>query len=377
VLTTLIALEQLDPDTPIVVSTNAALAPPSKLGLRPGEIVAARDLLYGIMLKSGNDASTAMAEAIGGSVERFAAMMNMRARQLGAVNTHFRNPHGLPDEDHYSTAYDLAVIFRQAMTNLRFAKITGTRTSSVAIQSAGPVRAKLIQVNNHNRLLGTYYGMLGGKTGYTRAAKRCFVGQAERGNTSLIVAVLGSGDLWGDTQRLFEYGFEQSGEYTLPRMDIVSTRVAIPVHRANHRVYSQARPVKVATKVRSQANRQAKVSSKPRTVKVAAKGAATKVRSKASHRAKVSPRAKAVEARVSAKRASVKTVKSKANRQAQVSSQVKPVNVSGKKAKPAAAQATKVSRGKQTSRPKLVSKPSTRAVSSKVKRAKAQIAQAS
>ena len=212
VLTTLIALETLDLNTPVPVSWNAAAAPPSRLGLKAGEVVSAGDLLYGIMLKSGNDAATAVAEKIGGSVENFAALMNVRARQLGAINSHFDNPHGLPDENHYSTAYDLAVIFRQAMKNPLFAEITGTKTSSVEIRFRGMMRAKMVTVQNHNRLLGTYEGMRGGKTGYTRAARRCFVGEAVRDNASIIVAVLGSRNLWGDAQKLLEYGFEHPGQ---------------------------------------------------------------------------------------------------------------------------------------------------------------------
>jgi D-alanyl-D-alanine carboxypeptidase len=297
VLTTLITLERLDLNTSVVVSENAALAPPSKLGLQPGEVVSARDLLYGIMLKSGNDASTAMAEAIGGSVENFAAIMNTRARQFGARHTHFRNPHGLPDDEHYSTAYDLAVIFRQAMNNPRFAEITGTKTSSVAIRSAGLVKAKLVHVRNHNQLLGTYDGMLGGKTGYTRAAKRCFVGEAERGSTRLIVAVLGSEDIWYDTQKLLEHGFERSGERTLPIAYTVSAdRTATPA-----RAFSRAGTVKAVANSAPKAKSvsRAKASSQAKTAKAAAK--------RANGQAKVSPQAKAD--KVSAK----KSPKSKPN----------------------------------------------------------------
>jgi D-alanyl-D-alanine carboxypeptidase (penicillin-binding protein 5/6) len=253
VLTTLIALETLDLNTPVPVSWNAAAAPPSRLGLKAGEVVSASDLLYGIMLKSGNDAATAIAEKIGGSVENFAALMNARARQLGAINSHFDNPHGLPDDNHYSTAYDLAVIFRQAMKNPLFAEITGTKTSSVEIKSRGVLRAKMVTVQNHNRLLGTYEGMRGGKTGYTRAARRCFVGEAVRDNASIIVAVLGSRNLWGDAQKLLEYGFEHPGQavtaddYVIEDesddeglQKTVLTRVRHHHHHARHHVKGQA-----------------------------------------------------------------------------------------------------------------------------------------
>ena len=207
VLTALVALERLDPNARVLVSPQAASAPPSRIGLRAGEAALTQDLLYGLMLKSGNDAAEALAEAAGGSVYGFAELMNAKARQIGARNSHFMNPHGLPNEDHYSTAYDLALIFRQAMNNAMFADIVRTRNAALRIEPGQDPYGdwRMVPVVNHNRLLGSYEGTLGGKTGFTLKARRCFVGEVDRGGVRLIVAILNSpnsGTLWNDARTL-------------------------------------------------------------------------------------------------------------------------------------------------------------------------------
>ncbi|HWH80550.1 MAG TPA: SPOR domain-containing protein, partial [Candidatus Binatus sp.] len=182
--------------------------------LRAGQIMSIEELLYGIMLASANDASIVLAEGIGGSVEKFADLMTKKAHELGATNSHFTNPHGLTAPDHYSSARDLAIIFRYAMKNPTFREIVQTKFSSVS--STAVVRKKVvprrISVRNHNRLLWGYDGALGGKTGYTNAAQKCFVGAVQRNGATLIVAILGARDQWGDTKRLLEYGFENYDE---------------------------------------------------------------------------------------------------------------------------------------------------------------------
>ena len=194
----------------LTVSKEATRVPASKLYLRAGQSVSIEELLYGIMLASANDASMVLAEGIAGSVERFAELMTKKAHQIGATNTHFTNPHGLTAPDHYSTARDLAVIFRYAMKNPTFRDIVQTKFSSVS--TTAMVRKKVvprrISVRNHNRLLWGYDGALGGKTGYTLAAQKCFVGAVQRNGATLIIAILGARDQWGDTKRLLEYGFD-------------------------------------------------------------------------------------------------------------------------------------------------------------------------
>lgn len=216
VLTALVVLERLDPNARVVVSPQAASAPPSRIGLRAGEAVVTQDLLYGLMLKSGNDAAETLAEAAGGSVYGFSGLMNAKAWQIGARNSHFMNPHGLPNDDHYATAYDLALIFRQAMNHPMFADIVRTRSATLRIESGSGVYGdwRMVPVQNHNRLLASYEGTRGGKTGFTLKARRCFVGEVDRGGVRLIVSILGSPNssaLWSDARTLLDYGFARYG----------------------------------------------------------------------------------------------------------------------------------------------------------------------
>ena len=225
VLTALVALEKLNLDAKIPVSAKAANVAPSRVGLQPGDRLQAQDLLYGLLLKSGNDAAETLAEAIGGSIEGFAQLMNAKAAELGARDSHFVNPHGLHDREHYTSAYDLALLFRQAMTQPLFAEIVRTHNAELRIESQNDPAGgwRLVPIHNTNRLLTGYEGALGGKTGFTRAAKNCFVGEASRGGVSLIVAVLGSAGkvaVWRDVKMLLDYGFSRYG--LAPPMAIVT-----------------------------------------------------------------------------------------------------------------------------------------------------------
>jgi D-alanyl-D-alanine carboxypeptidase (penicillin-binding protein 5/6) len=194
----------------LTVSKAATRVPASKLYLRPGQQLTIEDLLYGIMLSSANDASMVLAEGLGGSVEHFAELMTRKAHEIGATNTHFTNPHGLTAPEHYSTVRDLVTIFQYAMKNPVFRTIVQTKISSV--RSSTVVRKKVvprrISVRNHNRLLWNFDGAIGGKTGYTHAAQKCFVGAVQRNGATLLIAILGSRNLWGDTRQLLEYGFD-------------------------------------------------------------------------------------------------------------------------------------------------------------------------
>ncbi len=227
VLTALIALERLAPGDWLPVSPQAAAAAPSRVGLRAGERAPVEDLLHGLLLKSGNDAAEVLAEAVGGSVSGFARLMNARARQLGALNSHFANPHGLPDASHISTAYDLAVIFRYAMLNPAFTRIVQMKKATVRIETGN--RARAVPIASHNRLLGSYEGMLGGKTGFTNAARRCYVGEAERGGRRVVIAMLGSNAMWEDSRKLLDFGFARYGLAASPAPAAVKT--ALPAAR--------------------------------------------------------------------------------------------------------------------------------------------------
>jgi D-alanyl-D-alanine carboxypeptidase (penicillin-binding protein 5/6) len=211
-MTTLLALESGRLDRTFVVSRLAAAQVPTKLGLRPGQRVQLEDLTYALMLKSANDASVVVAEGLAGSVEQFAVLMNERAREIGAVSTSFHNPHGLPDQDHLTSAYDMALILRHALTVPGFREIAGTSTKVIQVEDT---KIRPISLRSKNRLLSGYFVPVLGKTGYTRAAGRCFAGAAELNGRRVITVVFGASDMWGDTQRLMEYGFS-SFEDTAP-----------------------------------------------------------------------------------------------------------------------------------------------------------------
>lgn len=218
IVTAIVTLESgKKPKERLTVSKAATRVPASKLYLTPGQTISVEDLLYAILLSSANDASMVLAEGIGGSVDQFADLMTKKAHGVGAKNTNFSNPHGLTAPDHYSTAQDLAIIFRYAMRNPTFREIVQTKISSVKSVLPGRKREKtrLISVRNHNLLLWNFDGAIGGKTGYTYAAQKCFVGAVERNGVTLIVSILGSRNLWGDTRRLLQYGFENYDALTI------------------------------------------------------------------------------------------------------------------------------------------------------------------
>jgi serine-type D-Ala-D-Ala carboxypeptidase (penicillin-binding protein 5/6) len=217
VMTALLGVERLRPHELVEVSAYAASMAPSKIYLKPGELIRVDDLLQAILLKSANDASAALAEKISGSEAAFARLMTRRARELGALNTHFENASGLPADDHYSTAYDLAILLRYAMRRPDFAEIMQMKTASVE-----SVAGRMWNIRNHNRLLWTFPGALGGKTGWTRASRHCYVGMVESGGRTLIASVLASSRLWDDIQELLRYGFSD-GEPGEPRFVPLST----------------------------------------------------------------------------------------------------------------------------------------------------------
>lgn len=205
VLTALTAIETGSLNDMVKVSERAAGTEGSSIYLSEGETLTLSDLLYGALMKSGNDACVAIAEHIAGSVDRFARLMNIRALAMGTLNTHFTNPHGLPDEEHYTCAYDLAVIARHALENKKFSEIVETRDKVID----WPGQEWDRKLHNTNRLLWSYLWADGVKTGTTDAAGKCLIASASKDNRRLIAVVPHSGDRWGDCIRLFEYGFNQ------------------------------------------------------------------------------------------------------------------------------------------------------------------------
>lgn len=210
IMTAIIALEKGKLDDIVTVSEKASQIWGSVIGIRPGEKFTLREMLYGLMLNSGNDAAIAIAEHIGGTVENFLKMMNEKAEELGADNTFFQTPHGLDAPDHYTTAYDLALITRHALGIPVFAEIVRTVTTSISG----------ISLYNTNELLGWYQGADGVKTGYTGKAGRCLVASATRDNWKLISVVLLCStrtERAYSSKKILDYAFDNFRPYVLAR----------------------------------------------------------------------------------------------------------------------------------------------------------------
>ena len=210
VMTALLTLEKGNLDDVVTVGRNAYGVPGTSIYLNLGERITLRDLLYGLLLASGNDAAVAIAEHIGCSVEAFCAMMTERAAELGCENTVFVNPNGLPADGHHTTAYDLALIAREAMKHETFREIVSTRRASIPWEGRSYDRI----LNNKNRLLTDYEGATGIKTGYTRAAGRCLVFGARRDGLEVIGVVLNCADWFNEAARLMDLGFERYEGFT-------------------------------------------------------------------------------------------------------------------------------------------------------------------
>ncbi len=209
-MTTLLTLEEAAKNDRVVTFTRDMIAEGSSMYLEVGEKVRLSDLATGMMMCSGNDAANAAATAIAGSTEKFSVYMNNRAKQLGMENTHFVTPSGLDDDDHYTTAYDLALLMQAGLRNEAFANLTYQKSASVRFAEPSD---KTVTYNNHNRLLRLYNDCIGGKTGYTTAAGRCLVSAARRNGVTLICVTLNDKTDWDDHIALCDYGFERLRGY--------------------------------------------------------------------------------------------------------------------------------------------------------------------
>jgi D-alanyl-D-alanine carboxypeptidase len=190
----------------VKISEKAAGTEGSSLYLKPGETIPLKDLVYGLMLRSGNDSAVAIAEYVGGSLEGFVYMMNEKAQEIGMKNTLFQNPHGLDDhEDHYSSAYDMALLTRYAMENETFKEISATK-----VYRSPQEGEKWDRVwRNKNKMLKYYKYSTGGKTGYTKRAKRTLVSTAEKNGMELIAVTLNDPNDWDDHEQMFEWAFHE------------------------------------------------------------------------------------------------------------------------------------------------------------------------
>ena len=204
IMTTIVVLENANLDDIVTISSKAAGTGGSRLGLHKDDKISIQDLLYGLLLCSGNDAAVALAEHTGGDLSNFANMMNNKAASLGLSSTHFVTPHGLDDDNHYTTAYELALITNYALKNETFAKFVKTKTYTISINNHPKT------LSNTNELLGNLDGVYGVKTGFTNGANRCLVTAVKRNNMDIICIVLGADtkkDRTKDSINLINYSF--------------------------------------------------------------------------------------------------------------------------------------------------------------------------
>lgn len=219
IMTAILAIESGKLNDQVKVSERATLAEGSSIYLQKGEKMKLEDLVYGLMLRSGNDSAVAIAEHVGGSLDGFVYLMNKKAEELGMKNTEFANPHGLDDhENHYSTAYDMAILTRYAMNNPTFAKISGAET-----HRAPNPNEKWDRVwKNKNKLVtGLYEYATGGKTGYTKRAKRTLVSTASKDGLDTIVVTINDPDDWQDHMNLHNYAFSSFELVKIKRKGII------------------------------------------------------------------------------------------------------------------------------------------------------------
>lgn len=223
VLTAYIACISGRLDEIISISKLAVGIEGSSIYLREGERITLRDLVYGLMLRSGNDSAVAIAIAISGSIDEFATLMNRTAKDLGANNSNFTNPHGLHNENHYTTAYDLALITSNALSNKDFRQVCSTKMH--VVKSDGQPDRYLA---NKNKMLNMYEGAIGVKTGYTIAAGRCLVSAAERNGLTVVAVVLNIPDMWEQSMTLLNKAFNELKRVELVAADTELIKVRIP-----------------------------------------------------------------------------------------------------------------------------------------------------
>lgn len=231
IMTAIVVLENADLSALHTVSYSEANTEGSALGIKKGDIISVNNLLYALMLVSGNDAAFALATATCGSTEKFVGLMNKKAEELGLINTHFTNPAGLSDDEHYSSAYDLAALTSYALDNPIFSAICALKDYEISFE----VPKKSVHLYNHNRLLSEYKGCIGVKTGFTERAGRCLVSAAKRNAQTLIAVTLNDGDDWKDHKKLLDFGFSSSAKYVADfsriRINVVGgTKSGIGVH---------------------------------------------------------------------------------------------------------------------------------------------------
>ncbi len=272
IMTLILALESGRLDETVTVSKTAARAPKVRLNLSEGEEVRLGDLLYPLMLESSNDCAVAIAEHLGGSVEGFSQMMNDKALELGCKDTIFETPNGLDKGNHHSTARDMAIITKYCLGNEDFIEYINTPSKTIKTSKT------TYTVNNKNKLLNSYEGANGVKTGYTNKAGQCFIGSAKRGDMQLITVVLASGwgDVgkerkWTDSKNMLNYGFDNYKYYEIVnegeivgKIDVTRTRtpeIEVALDRSVMLPLNESEAVSVKRKIKIDRSLEAPVES--------------------------------------------------------------------------------------------------------------------
>ncbi|MBE6769666.1 MAG: D-alanyl-D-alanine carboxypeptidase [Ruminococcaceae bacterium] len=222
IMTALLLAEENTPQKQVTVTKQMVTVEGSSMGLLPGDTVSYNDLLYGLLLASGNDAANSVAYLLGGSLEGFAKLMNLKAKQLGLLHTNFVTPSGLDNENHYTTAYDLARLAQYAMKNEAF--YTAASSKNAVLNYGNPPYRR--QLTNHNKLLNLYDGAVGVKTGFTKKSGRCLVSAARRNNEYLIAVTLSAPNDWQDHKAMLDFGFEAFVDKTF---DFKEQTINVPV----------------------------------------------------------------------------------------------------------------------------------------------------
>ena len=223
IMTALVVLEQCDLQASVCIDERAVGTEGSSVYLYPGELLTIEQLLYALMLSSANDAAAALAYEVSGSIEGFAALMNQKATELGLLNTHFANPHGLDAAGHYTTAYDLACIASYALENEDFLRIVSTQKKVIPLREQEGARV----LRNHNKLLASYQGCIGVKTGFTKKSGRCLVSAAERDGVRLVCVTLDCPDDWRVHTDLLDRGFASVERTLLAKADAFVTSLPV------------------------------------------------------------------------------------------------------------------------------------------------------
>lgn len=241
IMTALLAAEYAQPERVVIATKAMVSVEGTSMGLIEGDKVSFHDLVYGMLLASGNDAANTVAIAMDGSLEAFAVRMNSKAAQIGMTNTNFVTPSGLDNENHFSTAYDMALLGSYAIKNPTFAKACASVSAKLCYGNEPYTR----YLSNHNRLLRSYEGAMGIKTGFTKKSGRCLVSAACRDGVTLVCATLCAPDDWSDHRALLDYGFEQVSLKT-PDVDLSGYNIRV-FGGTKASIAVETKPLQIAT----------------------------------------------------------------------------------------------------------------------------------